>query len=197
MFRRSRAAVPPSDASRYTRTAIALHWIVAAVILFQIGYGWYLTGIPRGVPARSVVVNLHKSIGVTVGLLIFLRLAWRATHPAPAFPPTMHAWEARFAPWVHRALYVCMLVMPLSGYAASNFSKYGIRYFGLVLLAPWGVDSKPVYAVLNSIHVATSYVFVALIAGHVLAALKHALVDRDAVMERMWPRRRPASGGPP
>jgi cytochrome b561 len=181
---------------RYTRTAIALHWIIAAIILFQIGYGWYLTGIPRGVPARTVVVNLHKSIGLTVGLLILLRLGWRASHPAPAFPASMGPWEARLASWVHRALYGCMLVMPLSGYLASNFSKYGIRYFGLIALAPWGVNSKPVYAVLNSIHVVTSYVFVALIAGHLLAALKHAIIDRDTVFRRMWPRGVSKAGDP-
>jgi cytochrome b561 len=194
---RSTGGISPSTANHYTRTAIALHWIVAALILFQIGFGWYLTGIPRGVPARSVVVNLHKSIGLTVGLLVLLRLAWRATHRPPAFPATLHAWEARLALWVHRTLYGCMLVMPLSGYLASNFSKFGIRFFGLLVLAPWGVDSRPVYVVLNSIHVATSYVFVALITAHVLAALKHALLDRDSVLARMWPRRASGSGSPP
>jgi cytochrome b561 len=172
--------------SRYTRTAIALHWLVAVLILFQIGFGWYLGEIPRHVPARGIMVNLHKSVGITVGLIILLRLAWRATHPAPAFPSSMLPWQVRLARWAHRALYACMLVMPLSGYVATNFSKFGIKYFGLFVLPPWGVVSKPTYELLQSVHVWTSYLFVALIGGHVLAALKHLIVDRDDVFRRMW-----------
>jgi len=182
----------PSDnrdphTNRYTRTAIALHWLVAAIVIFQIGYGWYLGEIPRHVPARGIAVNFHKSIGITVGLVILLRLAWRATHPAPALPSSLRPWEARLARWAHFALYACMLVMPISGYVATNFSKFGIKYFGLLVLPPWGMESKSLYALFNTIHVGTSYIFVALIAGHVLAALKHAIVDRDDVFRRMWP----------
>ncbi len=179
-----------SAASRYTRTTIALHWIVAGAILFLMAHGWYLDGVPRGTPARSIVVNLHKSIGVTAGLVIVVLLWWRTRHPAPAFPNTMPRWETRLARWAHAALYACMLIMPLSGYLASNFSKYGIKYFGLVRLSPWGTDDKSIYAALSGAHVVTSYVFVALIAAHVLAVLKHVLVDRDATLRRMLPRMR-------
>ncbi len=172
---------------RSTLTAIALHWIVAALILFQVGFGWYLQEIPRHVPARGIAVNLHKSIGITIGLVILLRLAWRAAHPAPAFPLSMRPWQVWLARWAHRALYACMLVMPLSGYVATNFSKFGIKYFDLFVLPPWGVVSKPLYDMFQSIHVWTSYLFVALIAGHIVAALKHVIVDRDDVFRRMWP----------
>lgn len=177
-----------SAAGRYTLTAIALHWIVAGIVLFQIGYGWYLDGVPRGTLERAIVVNLHKSIGVTAGLLVCVLLWWRTGHPAPAFPGSMPKWEARLAKWGHAGLYACMVLVPLSGYLASNFSRYGVKYFGLVTLAPWGADNKSLYALLNGAHVVTSYVFVALIAAHVLAVLKHALVDRDATLQRMLPR---------
>ena len=79
--------------------------------------------------------------------------------------------------------------MPIAGFAASNFSKFGVKYFGLVQIPPLGVDDREIYAVLQGIHVGTSYVFVALIALHVAAALKHLLIDRDGVMRRMWPAR--------
>jgi len=181
--------------NRYTRTAIALHWIVAGLVLFQIAFGWYLGSVPSGVPARSIAVNLHKSIGITAGVIILIRLWWRAIHPAPPFPGSMSRWEARAATWLHAALYVCMVTMPLSGYVATNFSRFGIKFFGLVTLAPWGVNDKFIYGLLNGVHVVTSYVFVALIAGHVLAALKHALVDRDAVLQRMWPSARSRTPG--
>jgi len=70
--------------------------------------------------------------------------------------------------------------MPLSGYVASNFSKHGVKFFGQHWPA-WGPEWNVAYANFNGLHDITAWVFCALIAGHVLAALKHGLIDRDAV----------------
>jgi cytochrome b561 len=175
--------------SRYTRTAIALHWLIALGIVGQILFGWYLENIPRGIPARSWYVNLHKSTGLTLALLIVARLCWRLLHRPPLLPPLMPTWERMAARVSHVALYACMLTMPLTGYIASNFSKYGVRYFNAIRLPPWGVDDPRIYAFFNGAHIATSYVFVALIAVHVLGALRHAALH-DGVFQRMWPVRR-------
>ena len=179
-----------SIGNRYTGVAMFLHWLLAVFILGQIGFGWYLEGIPRGTPDRSFYVNLHKSIGMLLGLVILFRLYWRATHPAPALPHSMPAWERTAARAGHIALYVCMLIMPLTGYVASNFSKWGVNFFNAIKLPPWGIESEAVYSFLNTAHVITSYVFVFLIAAHVLAALRH-LGRRDGIFNRMWlaPRR--------
>jgi cytochrome b561 len=176
------------SAERYTGVAIALHWLLAALVLGQIAFGWYLQDIPRGTPARTVYVNLHKSTGLTIGLLILVRLCWRVTHRAPPLPASLRAWQRVAARTSHFALYACMLVMPAAGYLASNFSKFGVNYFNAVLLPPWGVDDRRFYTVFNTTHIVTSYVFVALIAVHVLAALRH-LYLRDGVFQRMWPAR--------
>lgn len=181
------ATAPTVSAPKYGRVSIALHWLIGFALLGQIAFGFLLDEIaPRSTPARASVVNLHKSFGIVLGLLIVARLAWRLRHAPPLWPATMAAWQRRAARLGHRALYVCMLVMPLSGYIGSNFSRHGIRFFGTAL-QPWGPDLPQVYAVFNGLHVAMAYVFIALIVGHVLAALKHALVDRDAVFARMWP----------
>lgn len=172
---------------RYTKVAIALHWILAVGIVLQIWLGFSLDDVPRGSPERSAWVNFHKSTGITLAVLILARLAWRIAHRPPPLPATMPAWERVAARASHALLYACMIGVPLSGYAASNFSKYGIKYFGLVLLPPWGVDDKQVYAVFNTAHKVLALAFVGLILLHVAAALKHALVDRDGVMRRMWP----------
>lgn len=171
---------------RYTRVAIALHWLIALGVLAQIGFGWTLQEIPRGTPDRTIYVNFHKSTGMILGLLILARLGWRLTHAPPPLPATMPAWQRTAARTSHFLLYACMLVMPLAGYTASNFSKFGVNFFNAVLLPPWGINDRAIYGFLNGLHVGTSYVFVALIAIHVLAALKHLLVDRDGVFQRMW-----------
>ncbi|MGB7480395.1 MAG: cytochrome b [Burkholderiaceae bacterium] len=172
---------------RYTRTAMVLHWLVAVLLLCQFSFGWYLNGIPRGVPARGYYVNLHKSTGILIGLLILVRLIWRLKHAPPSLPNTMPAWQRRAADASHRLLYVLMLMMPLSGYVASNFSKHGVNFFNSIKLAPWGSDDKLIYAFFNQTHKITSWLLLTLVILHVLAALKHLLVDRDNIFSRILP----------
>jgi cytochrome b561 len=176
-----------TEAARYTRTAVVLHWLLAAAILGQILLGWYLDEIPRGTPPRAWWVNLHKSTGLTIGLLIAFRLTWRWSHPPPVLPGSMPAWERVAADASHRLLYACMLLMPVTGYVASNFSKWGVKLYNVILLPPWGPENAQVYALLRGAHVVTSYVFVALIAVHVVGALRHVFLH-DGVFQRMWPR---------
>jgi len=171
---------------RYDNVAVALHWILVIGILCQIALGLYLGEVPRNTPARTVLVNFHKSVGITLGLLILFRLCWRLTHRAPALPATMPAWERVAARANHALLYACMVGMPAAGYLATNFSKFGIKYFNLFELPPWGYEDKQIYALFNGTHKVLAVVLMTLIAIHVLAALKHAAIDRDGVVRRMW-----------
>ncbi len=169
---------------RYTRLAIILHWLLAILLFGQIGFGWFLETVPRGGPLRGFYVNLHKSTGLVLAALILVRLVSRLLNSPPALPTFMPAWQRVAAHWSHLALYVCMLGMPLSGYIASNFSKYGVKLFNSVMLPPWGVDDHRVYAVFNTTHIVLSYLFVTLIVVHVLAAVGHA-IRGDPVVRRM------------
>lgn len=176
--------IADSNAVRYTRVAVVLHWLIALLLLGQIAFGWFLETVPRGTPARGLYVNLHKSTGLTLALLILARVAWRIVHHPPELPSLMPPWERVAAKWSHLALYVCMLGMPLSGYVASNFSKYGVKLFNKVTLPPWGPDNAQIYAIFNTTHQVLSFVFVALIVAHVLAAVRH-LARKDGVFSRM------------
>lgn len=168
--------------------AIGLHWLLVALLAAQFGFGWFLEGVERGTPERTVYVNLHKSTGMLIGLLILFRLYWRLTHRAPAPPASMPAWERAASNWTHGLLYAGMVVMPASGYIASNFSQWGVNFFNSVKLPPWGVDSAAIYAFFSQTHAITSGVLVALVVLHVLAALRH-LVKKDGMFSRMWPAR--------
>ncbi len=173
---------------QYTRTAIWLHWSIAILLLSQFAFGWYLQEIPRGVPERSYFVNLHKSTGILIGLLILVRLGWRLTHKPPPLPDTIPRFQQRIASATHILLYVLMIVMPLSGYIASNFSKWGVKFFNAITFPPWGVEDKFIYAVFNQTHKVASWLLLVLIILHVLAGLKHLFIDRDRVFSRMLPR---------
>jgi cytochrome b561 len=176
-----------SDRSqRYTATAIALHWLVALMVVAQIVFGWWMLQIPKDpVGPRVDAFNLHKSVGLTVLLLMAVRLAWRATHRAPALP-SMPAWQAAAARINHGLLYVCLLVQPLSGYVGSAVSGYPVRYFGM-MLPGWAPKNIPLKELLSAVHLVSSWILVAAIAVHVAAALKHQFVDRDRLLGRMWP----------
>jgi cytochrome b561 len=139
---------------------------------------------PVGV--RAYWFNLHKSIGMTIGLLVLVRLAWRLTHRPPPLPASVPAWQRGAAAVNHALLYGCLIAMPVVGFFGSSFSGYPIRYFALTLPQLFG-KSEPLKELCSVIHLGLAWATMALIALHVLAALKHRWVDRDGVFQRMWP----------
>ncbi len=173
--------------SRYNRTARVLHWLIAVLLLGQFVFGWWLGDIPRNTQARGYFINLHKSTGLVIGLLILVRLYWRLRHPLPPPLAVMPPWQQRLAAATHHVLYVGMVVMPLSGYLASNFSRHGVKLFNAFTLLPWGPDDKALYAVFNLAHKVTAVLLLALVALHVLAALWHGL-SRVGIFSRIWLR---------
>ena len=184
---RAASAAARAVRSRYDRVAAWLHWAIGALLLVEIVFGLLLDDIaPRGTPARAGVINLHKSVGIVLGVLIVLRIVWRLGHAPPPWPPSMSAARQRAANAGHVALYACMLVAPLSGYIGSNFSRHGVRFFGAEL-APWGPDWPRAYAFLVGVHDVSSYLLLALTIGHVAMALRHALVEHDGIFDRIVP----------
>jgi len=190
--------MPPSD--RYTRTAIVLHWLIAAIVIGQFAWGWWMQEIPKQPPGlRADAFNFHKSIGLTIFLLMVVRLGWRLRHPPPPLPP-MPAWQAWLARANHRVLYAALLIMPLAGYLGSAWSGYPVKYFGLVLPA-WASKEPALKDLCSAVHLVTSWVLLAAVALHVAAAAKHALVDRDGLLARMGfsraGRSAPTAAAPP
>ena len=173
-----------SRSDRYTTVAIALHWLVAALVVAQVTLGWGMQEIPKQpVGPRVDAYNLHKSIGLTVLALMLVRLGWRLGHRPPPLPP-LPAWQARLARATHALIYALLVVHPLVGYLGSVFSGYPVKYFG-VTLPSWGWKDEGLKDLCSATHLGTSLALVALIVLHVAGALKHALVDRDGLLARM------------
>jgi cytochrome b561 len=174
---------------RYDKVAITLHWLVAIGVFVMIGLGWYMTGIPKGTPQRAFFFNLHKSIGVTLGIIVLVRVLWRWNHRPPALPAGTASWVVNASRLSHGLLYALLVLMPTVGFTASNFTKYGVTYFGLFKIGPLFAENKALYELFQGIHHAASEVLVIVIAIHIAGALKHLLIDRDGVFFRMLPRR--------
>lgn len=179
---------------RYDRVAIALHWLIALGVLAQIALGWWMIEIPKQpVGVRAWWFNLHKSIGLTLGALIVVRVAWRLSHRPPPLPDSVPRWQVRTARTSHALLYLCLIAMPLAGYLGSTFSGYPIKYFGLTIHG-WGWKDDDLKELFSAVHYSAAWLFMALIAVHVAAALKHLLIDRDGVFARIWPGRVAVAG---
>ena len=174
---------------RYDRVAVALHWLVAIGVFVMIGLGWYMTDIPKGTPQRAFFFNLHKSIGVTLGLIVLVRVVWRWNHTPPPLPAGTASWVVNASKLSHGLLYALLVLMPVAGFTASNFSKYGVTYFGLFKIGPLFAENKVLYELFQGIHHAASEVLVIVICIHIAGALKHLLIDKDGVFFRMLPRR--------
>ncbi len=169
---------------RYAPPARRLHWLMALLIISMIGLGLYMVAIEKQ-PRAEWYFGLHMSIGVTLAALLLMRLAWRLRHPPAALPASVPRWQASASRLVHWLLYAQMLVMPLAGFGGALFSKPGATVFGRNLR--WVAPDHAVSHALLTLHSAVGWVLMATIALHVLAAVKHAVLDRDGVFQRMWP----------
>lgn len=175
-----------SSPARYERAAVVLHWIVALLIIVLIGTGWYMVGIPKNTPERAFFFNLHKSLGIVTAIFIAMLVVWRIRHVAPPLPSAMPKWERMAANLNHRLFYVLMVLVTLTGYLTSSFSGYGPKLFGIAL-PHWGWEDAALRGSFAAVHRITALIFAVLIAIHIAAALKHLLVDKDGVFQRMLP----------
>jgi cytochrome b561 len=179
--------------AHYTRTAVALHWIVALLIFGNLAFGLYVAGLPIS-PAKLRTVSWHKWVGVTILLLAFARLAWRLRHPAPPLPSTMVPWEQRAANATHTLLYGLFFAAPLTGWLFSSAAGFPVVYLGVLQLPDLVSKNRELADVLRAAHKWINYTMAAVIVLHVAAAIKHHVHDRDDVLARMLPfLRRPAA----
>ena len=174
----------PSKTSPYSSTAVALHWLLAILLVGMIGFGWYMMSI-EDEPGSGKFFTLHKSTGLVVLALVAWRLAWRLGHPPAPLPLSVPAWQERASKASHRLLYATMIAMPLLGLSGATLSKSGIEFFGLSI-PRFAAPNHDLAEAFFAAHSVVAWVLVALIALHVLAALKHLLVDREGVFQRMW-----------
>ena len=184
---------------RYGAVSMTLHWVIALLILIQIGIGWYMNeALPDHSPAQAAILPVHISVGLTILLLVLARIAVRLTHPAPPLPAGMPLWERILARTSHVLFYLLMLALPLTGWALVSLRPQPIAFWGL----PWphlpglgqllgSPEPKPVRHELSHIHV---YILIWIVlinlALHVAGALKHQFGGHP-VFWRMAPIKRP------
>ena len=182
------------SATRYTKTAITLHWVIALMIIGLIAAGIVMTRLEPYSSLQITMYQIHKSFGIMVLLLSLIRLIWRLGHKPPALPVHMKPWERFAAQSTHVTFYVIMIGMPLLGWAMVSASPTNIPT-KLFFTLPWphlpilpGLENKKEVAELfEFLHKNIGKATIALIALHVGAALKHHFKDKDDVLSQMIP----------
>jgi cytochrome b561 len=174
---------------RYTNVAIAFHWLIALMIIGAFTMGLVMTDIPGLTPTKLKYYSWHKWAGVTILALATLRLLWRLTHPAPAYPASMPNWQKSGANALHGLLYVLMFAVPLSGYFYTLSAGFPVVYFGLFELPVLIGKSEELKPVLKGVHFWLNMLMAGCVGMHVAAALKHHFIDRDGIIKRMMPSR--------
>ena len=173
---------------RYSTPAIALHWLLALLIASMAALGWWMMTIEHE-PGGRAWLDLHQSIGLVVAALILLRILWRVSHRPEPLAAGVPPWQARMAHAVQWLLYAAMVLLPVTGVVGSLYTKAGLHFFGPAMhagITPVRDTAKQFFGW----HEALVWTTVALVVVHALAGLKHLLVDRDRVFNRMWPARR-------
>lgn len=169
--------------SRYTDTAIVLHWLLGLALVASFCVGLYMVGLPLS-PQRLKLYNWHKWAGVTILALSFLRLAWRFTHKPPAALP-MATWQQRAAHATHLLLYVLFFAVPLVGWAYSSATGFPVVVFGVLPLPDIVAADKALAETIKPWHAGLAWTMGVVVVVHVAGALKHRFVDRDATLSRM------------
>ncbi len=181
---------------KYTRTAMALHWLIALGMIINIILVWLVDSVPDG--AVRPMIDTHKSIGITVLGLGVLRLLWRLAHRPPPLPAHYPRWERHAAHAVHIMLYALIFALPISGWLHDSAWKAAaenpMALFGLV---PWprigfimALDPdtrETLHGLFGQIHSVFGYALYGLFALHVAGALKHEFWDKEPELRRMLP----------
>lgn len=163
-----------------------IHWAMALIILGMIGVGWYMSGLPKDGSLRNVLVDLHKSFGVLILILFFVRVAIRLATKIPPLPGTIPALQRKLAHLGHFMLYGLIFIVPLSGYAMSNMFGYRVKMFGLEMPKIFP-DDKVIGRIAHEAHEILPYIFLAIIALHVAAVIQHHFFDKpeNDILKRM------------
>lgn len=174
--------------SRYSRGAIAFHWVIAALIIANLA-GALISDDWEG-PARALIMGLHKATGMTILMLSLARIGWRIGHKPPPLPPAIRPWERAAANTAYILFYALMIVLPLTGWlmVSASATRRPFNWYGLFDLPFLPVQGNKAFGGFShEAHELLGYATIALLSLHILAALKHHFFDGTRLIARMWP----------
>ena len=176
------------ETTAYALLLRRIHWATAVLFIVAMLIGFYCGLQPPGTSPRRELLEVHKSLGMTLLFLSVLRLMVRAATKVLPEPSSFGALVRFAAKLNHVALYLILFAMPLTGYAFSSAGGYSLKYFW-TFSWPRLVTNSPEIAHAGEVaHDTLAWLVYAVVALHVAATFWHAVVMRDGTLARMWPR---------
>ncbi|MDD4930137.1 MAG: cytochrome b [Gallionella sp.] len=175
--------------TRYTRTAMTLHWLMALLILVVFPLGLYMHDLKLS-PLKLELYSYHKWTGISLLLLAAFRILWRSAHTPPPLPATLPHWQQLASGAVHALLYLLLLTIPMTGWLMSSARGITTVWFGLLPLPDLIGRDKALGQLLGAVHENLNYALLLLVLVHTGAALKHRYIDKDQLLSRMLPGRK-------
>ena|SRR3989338_3558690 len=161
------------------------HWFTALLVLLMlcVGASFHLFSLGS---FFMPLLQIHKSLGMTLLVFMVLRLLWRWINPTPRFPDTMSAWEKFAARLMHALLYITVIAMPIVGMIMTISAGNLLSFWGLLNVSiPWISLSNTLSQTMHETHEILAWIITALIIIHTAAALKHHFWDKNNILKRM------------
>lgn len=180
------AIEPSTKADAYPPALVALHWFTALAFVAVFAAVEFHESFPKGDPTRNLLMLVHKSLGLTILLLVIVRILLRTRITAPRIVPLPPAWQTGISHLTHTALYAAMVALPLLGWLMSNAAGRPAPFFGLELPYLIG-ENKDLARTLKQAHEFIGNALYFIIGLHALAALAHHYALKDNTLSRMLP----------
>jgi len=175
---------------RYNSIAIILHWIMAVAFILMLTSGVIMNNIEIPQKLKFNMYQWHKSLGIILLVAFFIRITWRIFHKPPQFPAFIKGAELKLAKLGHWGLYLFMFALPFVGWVLVSSSPYGLptMIFGWFEWPhiPAIAGNDMVHKIAEEAHWILAYLFLACILAHILAVIKHAVIDKNNILKRMW-----------
>lgn len=172
--------------SQYGSVAKFLHWLMFLLIVGLIIVGSFMEDI-EPMTLKFQVYGLHKSLGISVLILVAVRLLWKITNTSPSLPAHMKPIEKLMAHAGHAALYLLLIAMPVSGWVMSSAAGFPVSVFGLFTLPDLVAPDRHLMKDMEDVHELLANAIMVLVSIHALAALMHHFYHKDNVLKRMLP----------
>ncbi len=164
----------------------ALHWLVVIAVISQLVLGFTFHDLPDADPRKGSLFAAHTTLGLTILIVVLIRLAWRQAHPVPRLPDTLTSTQKKIAIANHWAFYLLLIGLPIGGYLLVNAAGVKVPFYGVELPALLAKNDL-LADLISFIHIGGAFLLILLILLHVAAALRHEFVLKDNTVRRMTP----------
>ena len=173
------ALTAKNESNRYGKVSRMLHWTIAILFISLIPMGIFASMIPEDTEYRNAYYVVHKTIGVTVFLLVIVRLIWNRLSRRPSLDSALTSREEKLAHRAHNTLYFMMLAIPVTGFMMTSYHGYETYFFFWEMQPLW--EQSEIYQVWGGFHkYLLPYLLYIVLGAHILGALKHQFIDKHA-----------------